>query len=166
VALPLAAFAFAFFIAAITASATVVWTSGFLGLAAAGAIFALCCLVEYHLLGNVNGALSTPVLLALSICVPALGHFLYTRKEGISRPTPLRQGRWWIAVLAVVAAFILLSAFVASFRHVGRMSPPPAPNVNQSRFENPDRIAVPAKECEPGEAISTQPTTAPNERSR
>jgi hypothetical protein len=168
VALPLATFAFAFVTAATARSATTAYASGFLGLVETGVTFGLCCLAEDHLLGKVNGAISTPVLLALSICALALGHFFYTRKEGISRPAPMRQGRWLIWVLVAVAAFLLLTAFFgyASLPSV-RMAPrsPDASHLRQSTYPAAPETACSANEGEADESPATQPSTAPAERS-
>jgi len=115
VVLPMSAFCFGFALASVASSRVLVGGAGLAGVICAGIVTALGIGAEVLLWNDANGFIVCPVLLASGAMVLLLGHAVYVRKEGVSRPTPMDSGgwRWWIAGIVVLALLLFLFALFA-----------------------------------------------------
>ncbi|MFH1023727.1 MAG: hypothetical protein V1809_10125 [Planctomycetota bacterium] len=118
-AAPAAVFAGAFGCAILARSRSAVGLSWLGGALLAGIVAGGGLIAEAIVWGRVTSFISVPLLLIFSAGGLVLGYYRFTRKEGISRPAPVRGGsRWWVWV--VVAVVILLLMSVISFRSVSK----------------------------------------------
>jgi hypothetical protein len=118
-ALPFATFATIFALAAGgnggSAMTRLAWLSG---LIVAGMTAGLGFIAESALWGHLNGYVSCSALLVLTVLALLIGHRVYVRKEGISRPDPAAGGShgwlWSLMILALLALLLLM--MIASLR--------------------------------------------------
>jgi hypothetical protein len=112
VAVPFAAFAFTFAIAAVASRRGLVAWSWLLGLFGAGAVLVLGFLCESALWDKLNGYVSITLLAALSAAGLFAGYCACVRKEGVSRPASMQGGGlWWLwLIIIVIAIFFIMSA--------------------------------------------------------
>ncbi|MHC4504086.1 MAG: hypothetical protein ACYTFI_12330, partial [Planctomycetota bacterium] len=143
VAIPLAAYAISFALAANTARSNTAALSGLGGAAGAAAVMGAGFYLEHLLWKELTGFVSTPLLLATAPLVLQAGYFAYRRKEGVSRPAPIAGGRWWVWIVVIVAVFFLLSLFLAAGRGV-RVSPKSRPVRRTERRAISDRPSPPS----------------------
>jgi len=120
VALPVSAFCFGVALASVANSRVLVGGAGLAGALCAGIVTALGIGAEVLLWNDANGFIVFPALLASGAMVLLLGHAVYVRKEGVSRPTSMDSGGrrwWWIAGIVVfVLVLLVFAAFVLAFR--------------------------------------------------
>lgn len=107
---PLAAGACAFVLAALARSRGEVTNAGTQGVIFAGIIGSAGMTAEYLCWQRTNGLIVCPALVMLTVAILGLGLYLFTRKEGISRPAGVGGGNrfLWIIVALVVGGFMLL----------------------------------------------------------
>jgi hypothetical protein len=117
-AIPSAAYAMTFAVAAAASTRGTVNASWLLGGLGAAAVMAVGFGAEWLLWFELNGYISTPLLLAATALAAQGGYFLYVRKEGVSRPAPMtaRAGSAWLILVAlvVVVVFLLMMFMVKS----------------------------------------------------
>jgi hypothetical protein len=124
IALPIAVFACAFALATHARSPGLVWMSWLLSGLVVGILLGVGLWVEHLLWQEFNGYVSTTALLAAAPLALLAGSIAYQRKEGISRPAPMRgRSAWW--VWALIAVFIVLAfmfLMLVSYRAVRERS--------------------------------------------
>jgi len=109
-AIPAAAYAATFAVASVAQTRGTVALSWILGGIGAAAVMGGGFIAEWLLWDELNGYVSTPLLLAATALAVQGGYYAYTRKEGISRPAPLAGGgsRWWLWIIVAAAVFLFL----------------------------------------------------------
>jgi hypothetical protein len=109
-AVPAAAYAFTYAVAALAGSRAAVMGSWLAGGLFTGGVVLGGLLLEAALWDRVNGFVTCPALLALAPLALLAGYVRYLRKEGVSRPSPLHAASrgWFWLILAVVIGLILI----------------------------------------------------------
>ena len=117
-AIPAAVYAATFAVAAVAQNRGVVGVSWILGGVYAAAVMGVGFIPEWFLWKNLNGYISTPLLLAATAFAAQGGYYAYKRKEGVSRPAPMggTASRWWpwVVIAAVIFIFFSFVLFMAS----------------------------------------------------
>jgi hypothetical protein len=115
-AIPAAAYAATFAVASIAQTRGTVGVSWILGGIGAGAVMGAGFIAEGLLWEELNGYVSTPLLLAATALAAQGGYYAYTRKEGVSRPAPMAGGgsRWWLWIVVAAVVFLLFTFLLAS----------------------------------------------------
>lgn len=132
-AIPAAAYAATFAVASIAQTRGTVSVSWILGGIGAAAVMGAGFIAEWLLLEELNGYVSTPLLLAATALAAQGGYYAYTRKEGVSRPAPMAGGgsRWWLWIVVAAVVFFFLSVLLFASgspdrpRKVESLSSPP-----------------------------------------
>jgi hypothetical protein len=139
-AIPAATYAATFAVAGVARTRGTVGVSWILGGLGAAAVMGAGFIVEGLLWENLNGYVSTPLLLAATALAAQGGYYAYTRKEGVSRPAPLAGGgsRWWLWIVVLLVIFFLFS--MMSYVTLGRWQE--APTRRETRVEAPLRPHV------------------------
>ncbi len=116
-ALPFAAFAFSFGLAAVTRSRAQVFAASFWGALAALLVLRVAGHYEHAVWGQLNGLIACPLLMGLASAAVGVGYLGYQHKEVGAPVTPFHlPGRWWAwAALFLVglAVALWLASWVA-----------------------------------------------------
>ena len=139
--LPVAVFAFNYAIATAAGSRGTVAVAWLLAAVLAGALMGLGFLGEWMLWKALNGYISCPVLLALGAVGLQSGYLVYIRKEGISRPAPMRGATSWGLLVLGVVVIVPIFMFLLWEDAVERPAPPP--KIYESADPQPGTTEVP-----------------------
>ncbi|MHC4249016.1 MAG: hypothetical protein ACYS9X_07805 [Planctomycetota bacterium] len=117
-AIPAAAYAATFAVASVAQTRGTVTVSWILGGIGAAAVMGAGFIAEGFLWEELNGYVSTPLLLAATALAAQGGYYAYTRKEGVSRPAPMAGGgsRWWLWIVVAAVVFFFLSMLLFAGR--------------------------------------------------
>jgi hypothetical protein len=116
---PLAVGAWAFVLAALARSRGEVTNAGTQGVLFAGIIGSAGMTAEYFCWQRTNGLIVCPALVMLTVAILGLGLYLFTRKEGVSRPAGVGGGKRRVWIIVALLAEALVLTFLLLFLNVG-----------------------------------------------